>query len=244
MLWRDIKSRYRQTFLGSSWAILRPAITTVMQWLIFNQLAGIDHPNYMLFAYVGNLAWGYFASCFSGGSSALITSSGLISKAYFPRLFVPLASVMSPLIDFVLGIPILIFYYVYFGVYPSWPILTAPLFLLLILLIGLGISFWLAPVTVRYRDVMFTLPFILSIWFYITPVVYTVEDFKQKLGHGWVISINPLSGVIEWFRWAMGVDHSAPGYVSIIPSIVIMLVLVLTGLFNFRRAERTLVDVF
>jgi lipopolysaccharide transport system permease protein len=242
MLWRDVKARYKQTFLGSSWAILRPAIQTAMQTLIFNQLAGIKQPHYMLFAYAGNLAWGYFASCFSGGAASMASSGGLISKAYFPRLFVPLASVLAPLVDFVLGLPVLIFFYIYFGVGPSWAMLTTPLFLLLIMLIGLGIAFWLAPITVRYRDISFTLPFILSVWFYATPVVYSVEQFKERIGYGWVLELNPLSGVIEWFRWSLGVS-AAPSFSSLVPSIVIMLVLVSTGLLNFRRAERTLVDV-
>lgn len=242
MLWRDIKSRYKQTFLGSSWAILRPAIQTLMQTVIFHQLAGLDHRHYMLFLYIGNLAWGYFASCFSGGASALVSSSSLMSKAYFPRIFIPLASVLAPLIDFVLGIPVLIFFFIYYGATPTWAMLTTPLFLLLIMLIGLGTSLWLGPITVRYRDIAFTLPFILSIWFYASPVVYTAEQFKEKLGHGWILDLNPLSGVIGWFRWSLGVDQ-APRFSSLVPSILIMLVLVSTGLLNFKRAERTLVDV-
>ncbi len=245
LLWRDVKARYKQTFLGSFWAIFRPLIQMVMMTVVFNQIAGLKGGNnveYPLFVFCGNLGWAYFASCFSSGSSALVGSAGLISKAYFPRLFVPLASVMAPLVDFVLGLPILVLLFVYYAHEPTWSLLTTPLFVALIMLIGLGTALWLAPVTVRYRDISFALPFVLQIWFYATPVVYTAAQFKEKIGHDWVLKVNPMAGVTEWFRWSL-IGHDRPAFSALIPSVVIMVLLVGTGLFNFRRAERTLVDV-
>src|SRR3954454_4440976 len=178
LLWRDIKARYKQTFLGAFWAIFRPLMSMIVMTVIFGHIAKIkpgEKVPYSLFLYSGILLWGYFASTVSGGAAAVISSGGLISKAYFPRVFAPIAAVTAPLVDFVLSLIVLGGLYVYYEFVPGWQLVLAPLFVLLALLTGLGVGFWLSPISVRYRDIGFALPFVVQIWMYATPIIYPVS---------------------------------------------------------------------
>jgi lipopolysaccharide transport system permease protein len=243
LIWRDVKSRYRQTFLGAFWAIFRPFISMVIMSVVFGHLAGINSGStvpYPLFLFSGVLIWTYFSSAISGGSSSILGSGSLVSKAYFPRLFVPFAAVATPLVDFVLAFSVLIGLYAWYAFPPVWQIVTMPLFLALTLLIGFGISLWLAPITVRYRDIPFALPFLLQLAMYATPVIYPVTLVSAQWR--WVLSLNPMTGAVEGFRWSL-LGGAPPGYGAVGASIVIAVVLVASGLFYFRRAERTLVDL-
>jgi len=240
---RDVKARYKQTFLGAFWAIFRPFISMVIMSVIFGHLAGITSGSsapYPLFLYSGVLLWTYFASSISGGGSSMLGASGLISKSYFPRLFVPFASVATPLVDFALSFVVLIGLYAWYRFAPPWQILTMPFFVALTLLIGFGITLWLAPITVRYRDIPFALPFLLQLWMYATPIIYPVTLVSPQWR--WVLSLNPMTGAVEGFRWAL-LGGAPPGYGAVGASVLIAAGLVTTGLFYFRRAERTLVDL-
>ena len=244
LIWRDVKSRYKQTFLGAFWAIFRPFISMVIMSIIFGRVAGVtsgsDVP-YPLFLFSGVLLWTYFSSTVSGGSSSIVGAGSLVSKAYFPRVFIPFAAVTTPLVDFALAFSVLIGLFAWYAFAPPWQIVTMPFFVALTLLVGYGIALWLAPITVRYRDVGFALPFLLQLWMYATPVIYPVSLVPSKWQ--WVLSLNPLTGAVEGFRWSV-LGGAPPGYGAVGASFVISIALVLSGLVYFKRAERTIVDLF
>jgi lipopolysaccharide transport system permease protein len=247
MLWRDVKTRYKQTFLGPAWALLRPAITALMQLVIFNQIAGIgkgDTSGYFLMLLAGNMIWGYFSSTITAGSSSVVGAGGLVSKVYIPRLFIPLGAVTAPLVDFLLALPLFAVSFVLVRPHFVWQMVTMPLFVLLTLLAGLGAALWLAPITVRYRDVSFILGPVLQLWFYATPIVYTRALWQEKVPSSvrWIIDVNPMSGVVEGFRWSI-LGGAAPSVRELAPSMGVMVLLLVTGLVHYRRAERTFVDI-
>ncbi len=243
LVWREVKARYKQTFLGGTWAILRPLILMIVFASIFGGLAGIgsgsDIP-YPLFLYAGLLPWMYFQSVLSSGSSSLLNNSSLISKAYFPRLYVPLAAVTAPLVDLFLSFTVLFGLFAWFQRAPSWHIVFLPCFIALSLMIGLGIGLWLSGVAVRYRDVGFMLPFIGQIWLYLTPVIYPVSLVPERFQ--WLFDLNPMTAVVEGTRWSL-LGGPTPSATAVSSSIAFAAVLVLAGLFFFRRTERTIVDM-
>jgi lipopolysaccharide transport system permease protein len=240
---RDAKSRYRQTFLGPAWAILRPALTIFVFSAIFGGLAGIkpgsDIP-YPLFVTPGVLAMGYFASAFTGTSASLLSSGGLLSKVYFPRLYAPFSAALTPLIDLALSLVVLAGLFIYFRWVPSWHIVFLPVFVLLAALVALGFGMWLAGVTVRYRDVMFAMPFALQIWQYATPVIYPVSFVPPE--YRWLLALNPMTAVVEGFRWSL-LGTPFGDTTVLYTSLAIAAVVSATGLFAFRRTERTIVDL-
>ena len=244
LIWRDVKARYKQTFLGAFWAIFRPFISMVIMSIIFGRVAGVTSGSsvpYPLFLFTGVLLWTYFSSTISGGSSSVLGSGGLVSKAYFPRVFIPFAAVTTPLVDFVLAFSVLVGLFVWYAYMPPWQIVTLPFFVALTLMVGFGVSLWLAPITVRFRDVGFALPFLLQLWMYATPVIYPVSLVPAQWQ--WVLSLNPMTGAVEGFRWSV-LGGSPPGYIAVAAAVVIGAFLVVTGLVYFRRAERTIVDLF
>jgi lipopolysaccharide transport system permease protein len=241
-MWRDVKARYKQTFLGPFWAVFRPFISMVLFSAIFGGLAGIKTGSsvpYPLFVYAGLLPWTYFASALSGASGSILSNSALISKAYFPRLYAPLSAVTAPLVDFVLALVIVFGLFPYYGRWPSWHIVFAPLFLLLAMFTALGIGLWLAGITVRYRDVGFALPFAVQIWMYVTPIIYPVSLVPHK--YRWLLALNPLTAVVDGFRWSF-FGTGAPGGGVLAASCGVAALLVVTGLFWYRRTERTIAD--
>lgn len=240
---RDIKARYKQTFLGPVWAILRPLLTMVMFSAIFGGLAGIkpgsDIP-YPLFVTPGIIAFGYFASAVSGASSSILNNSSVLAKAYFPRLYAPLSAALTPLVDLLLALVILFGLFGYFQRVPSWRIVFLPAFMALAGVVGLGIGMWLAGISVRYRDVAFGLAFALQIWQYATPVIYPVSFIPAK--YHWLLALNPMTAVVSGFRWSLlGTNF---GTMSVLlGSLLIAAVVFVSGLFVFRRTERTIVDM-
>ena len=243
LTWRDVKARYRQTFLGPAWAILRPLISMVLFSAIFGGLAGIKPGSnipYPLFVYPGLLAWTYFSSCVTSGSGSLLNSAGLISKAYFPRLFAPLAAVTAPLVDFALSLVVVFGLFAYYHRLPSWHLVLLPAFTLLALGTGLGIGLLLAGLTVRFRDVQFALPFVTQLWLYATPVIYPLSLVPER--YRWLLALNPLTAVVDGFRWCI-VGGTIPSPWVLGTSAGIAVVLVVVGLFVFRRTERTIVDL-
>jgi lipopolysaccharide transport system permease protein len=242
LVWRDVKVRYKQTVIGTSWAIIQPLMTMVIFTIIFGNFAKIpsDGLPYSIFAYTALLPWNYFSQAISRGGSSLVGSSHLISKVYFPRLIVPLASVVTPLVDFLLSFLVLLGMMVWFRITPTWGILALPLFLLLALVTALAVSLWFSALNVKYRDVGHTIPFLVQFWMYASPVTYPVSLIPEK----WrlLYSLNPMTGVIEGFRWAL-LGKQSPDFGVVIVSALVVLLLLLSGLVYFKRMERTFADV-
>lgn len=240
---RDVKARYRQTFLGPAWAILRPILTIAIFSAIFGGLAGIqtgtDIP-YPLFVTPGVLVMAYFASALTGASASLLGNGGLLSKIYFPRLYAPLSGAMTPLVDLLLSLVVLLGLFAYFQRVPSWRIVFLPGFLALAALSGFGFGLWLAGLTIRYRDVGFALPFILQIWQYVTPVIYPMSLVPS--GYRRLLDLNPMTAAVLGSRWSL-LGTSFGDTTALFTSVGIGLAVAASGLFVFRRTERTIVDM-
>ena len=238
---RDIKVRYRQTLLGASWAILQPVLTMVVFSIFFGHLAGVpsDGIPYPLFAYCGLVPWQLFAYALTQSSNRIVEDAGVITKVYFPRLIVPLASVIAGLVDFAIAFGVLAVMMFYYGVTPGWAMLTLPLFTLLALMAALAVGLWLSALNVRYRDVRYTIPFLTQLWLFVTPVAYSssLVPLKWQALYG----INPMAGVVNGFRWAL-LGMTPPGPILFV-SAAATAVLLIGGLYFFRRMEKSFADV-
>jgi lipopolysaccharide transport system permease protein len=243
LVWRDVKARYKQTVLGPVWAILRPLVSMVLMAAIFGGLAGFksgsDVP-YPLFLYGGLLVWTYFSSAITSSSSSLLNYSGMLGKAYFPRLYAPFAAVTAPLVDLGIALVIIFGLFGYYGRWPSWHIVFLPCFVGLAGLAGLGVGLWLCGASVRFRDVPFTLPFAVQLWFYVTPVLYPVSKLPEPFRT--LLVLNPMTAVVDGFKWSL-LGITPPNVPIVVGSSVFTLALVFAGLFYFRRTERTIVDM-
>ena len=240
--WRDIKVRYKQTVLGAAWAIIQPVSTMVVFSVLFGRLAkmpseGVPYP---IFCFAGLLPWTYFASALSSGSSSIVRGSSLIKKVYFPRLAIPLSSVLPGVVDFALSFLVLLCMMFYFGIVPTWNIVWLPFLLLLATVMALGTSLWLTSLNVKFRDVGHTVPFLTQMWMYFTPIIYP----SSALPEPWrtLCGLNPLAGVIEGFRWALLGTNTKPGPIIVLSSLTALAVLV-SGAFYFRRVEKTFADI-
>lgn len=241
LIWRDIKVRYKQTVLGAAWAIIQPFFTMVVFSVFFGKLGKIpsDGLPYPIFSYTALLPWSYFAQALSESSNALVGSSSLIRKVYFPRLIIPISGVLSGLVDFAIAFTVFIGMMFYYQVQPTLTILTLPLFLILALVTALGVGLWLSALNVEYRDVRFVIPFLVQFWLFATPVAYP----SSMLPEPWrtVYGINPMAGVVEGFRWALlGTDPPGP---MIAVSVTVSILLLISGAYYFRRMERTFADI-
>lgn len=246
MVWRDIKVRYKQTALGVAWIVLQPVISMVVFSLLFGALlkvpsGGVPYP---VFSLTALLPWTYFATSLTKSSTGLVDSASLITKVYFPRLVVPLSGVLSGLVDFGIAFLVLAGLMLYYGLSPTWAVVLLPAFLLLALLTALGFSLWLSALNVRYRDVKYLVPFLVQIWMYLTPVVYGTTLIPERFR--FLLALNPMTGVVEGFRWAFLGRHLAdaqpPGPLFAV-SIAITLLVLASGLVFFRRTERTFADI-
>jgi lipopolysaccharide transport system permease protein len=244
-LWRDVKARYKQTYLGPLWAILRPIVSMIVMTAIFGGLAGFssgtEGVSYSLFIYAGMLVWNYFSSALTGTSSSLAANRGLLGKAYFPRVYAPLGAVTAPLVDFAISLVISIGLFAYFGNWPSWPVVFMPAFILLALVAGFGVGVWLCGATIRYRDVPFALPFVISLWYYATPIVLPLDQYPEPYRS--LLALNPMTAVVEGFRWTFIGGAAPPDWTLLGVSAGIAVVLATAGLYFFRRTERTIVDM-
>jgi len=243
LVWRDIKVRYKQTALGATWAIIQPFFTMVVFSIFFGHLAKVPSDNipYPLFSFAALVPWTFFANGLSQSSNSLVGSGTLITKVYFPRLIIPLASVFSGIVDFVLAFIVLLGMMVYYGVMPTTiNVLWLPLFLLLALTTALGVGLWLSALNVEYRDVRYIVPFITQFWMLATPIGYPSSLLQQP----WrtLYGLNPMVGVAEGFRWALLGTNTAPGPIIAVSSAAAVLILV-TGAFYFRRMEKTFADL-
>ena len=248
LVWRDVKVRYKQTALGVTWVVLQPVISTVVFTFIFGLLLNVPSNGlpYPVFAYAGLLPWQYFASALTRTSSNLVDNTNLITKVYFPRLIIPLSGVVSSLVDFAVGLVMMAVLMVIYRVPLSWAVLLLPFFLLLAMATALGFGLWLSALNVRYRDIKQLLPFVVQLWMYVTPVIYPVTIIPAPLRP--LLALNPMTGVVSGFRWALLGDASAvtgmqaPVLLFAI-SVVIAIVVLVTGLFYFRSTERTFADI-
>jgi len=242
LIWRDVKIRYKQTMLGAAWVIIQPLMTMVIFTVIFGGFARIpsDGLPYSIFSYTALLPWLYFSQAVSRSSESLVNSAGLITKIYFPRLIIPISAVLAPLVDFVIAFVILLGMMVWFGIAPHWNALFLPLFLLLALITALAVSLFLSTLNVKYRDVRYTVPFLVQVWMYASPVVYPVSIIPAK----WrlLYSLNPLVGVIEGFRWAL-LSKASPDFSIMVVSGTVVVALLLGGIIYFKNMERTFADV-
>jgi len=244
LAWRDIKVRYKQTVIGIAWAVIRPFLTMIVFSFIFGNLAGLPSEEgvpYPVMVFAALLPWHFFANSLSESSNSLIGNANLISKVYMPRLILPASSVVVNLVDFIISFGIMAIVMAYYRFVPDWKILVLPLFLLMAFLIAYGFSIWFGALNVRYRDFRYIVPFIVQFGLYISPVGFSSSVIPEK----WrlLYSINPMVGVIDGFRWAiLGGDVSIywPGFVV---SVVLLLVVFITGLLYFRRTEKTFADV-
>jgi homopolymeric O-antigen transport system permease protein len=242
LVWRDVKVRYKQTVLGTAWAILQPFFTMVVFSLFFGKLAKMpsDGIPYPLFSYAALVPWTFFANGLSQASNSLVGSAHLITKVYFPRLAIPISSVISGIIDLVLAFLVLVGIMVYYGVFPTLNVIWLPFLLLLALITALGVGMWFSALNVQFRDVHYVLPFLTQAWLFATPIVYP----SSLLSEPWrtLYGINPMVGVVEGFRWALLGARTAPGPMIIVSSLAALTILA-AGAFYFRSMEKTFADV-
>lgn len=240
---RDIKSRYRQTYLGPVWAILRPLVTLVAFTLVFGQLAGIApgwNGPYALWVTPGVLAFGYVTTALTNTSTSLVTNTHLITKTYFPRLYVPISTALTPIFDFLLGLLVLFALFAYYHRAPSWHFVFFPAFLVLTVLVTMGVGIWLCAFTARYRDWAFGMPFAVQMWLYATPVIYPIGKVPEPWRR--LVDINPFTAVVAGFRWSL-LGTSFGSLAPLAASLGIGTALMVSGLYVFRRAERSMVDM-
>lgn len=242
LVWRDVKVRYKQTALGASWAIIQPFFTMIVFSLFFGKLAKVpsDGIPYPIFSYAALVPWTFFASGIAQSSNSLVGSANLIKKVYFPRLTIPIATVLSGVIDLVLAFVVLLGMMAYYGIFPTAKIVWLPAFFVLALVTSLGVGLWLSALNVEYRDVKYVVPFLTQFWMFATPIAYS----STLLHEPWrtVYGLNPMVGVVEGFRWALLGSGTHPGPM-IAASSVAAVVLMLSGAFYFRRMERSFADV-
>lgn len=242
LAWRDIKVRYKQTLLGASWAVLQPLLTMLIFSFIFGQLAGLPSEGipYPVFTFTALLPWQLFAFSLSQASNSLVGSQQLVSKVYFPRLIIPVASIFPGVVDFAISFVVLIGLLIYFDIPLTARLFVLPLLLFLALLTALAVGLWLSALNVEYRDVRYVVPFLTQLWMYATPVAYSSTLIPEKWR--WLYGLNPLTGVVESFRWALLGKSESLGLMFWI-SVFIMILLLVSGLFYFRRMEDTFADV-
>lgn len=242
LTWRDVKVRYKQTALGVAWAIIQPLFTMLVFSLFFGQLANVpsDGIPYPLFSYTALVPWTFFSNALNQSSNSLVSSASLITKVYFPRLAVPIATVLAGVVDFLLAFLVLIGMAWFYGVVPTIYCLWLPVLLLLAFITCLGVGFWLSALNVKYRDVRHAVPFLTQFWMFATPIAYP----SSLLSEPWrtIYGINPMVGVVEGFRWALLGANTAPGPMVLVSGLTAILVL-LSGAFYFRRMEKTFADV-
>ena len=242
LAWRDIKVRYKQTALGASWAILQPVFAMVVFSLFFGRLGGIpsDGLPYPLWSFAGLVPWTFFSQGLTQSANSLVQSQGLLRKVYFPRLAIPIATVLSAALDFALAFIVLVALMVLYGVEPTVRVLWVFPLAVLSFVTALGVGLWFAALSVRYRDVRYVVPFLVQFWLFATPIAYPSSLLPAR----WRVlyAANPMAGVVEGFRWSLLGANTAPGAMIGVSALVAMLVLV-GGAFYFRRVEHTFADI-
>jgi lipopolysaccharide transport system permease protein len=245
LVWRDIKVRYKQTALGASWAIIQPFFTMVVFSLFFGRLAGVpsDGVPYPIFSFAALVPWTFFANGLTYSANSLVGSQNLIKKVYFPRLAIPIATVLAGAVDFVLAFSVLLGMMLFYGIVPTGNVLWLVPLLVLALVTSLGVGLWFSALNVQYRDVRYVVPFLVQVWLFATPVAYGAS-LLDEFGTHWqmLYALNPMVGVVEGFRWALLGTDTAPGPMIAVSTLAAFLILV-GGAFYFRRLEKSFADV-
>lgn len=243
LMWRDIKVRYKQTIIGAAWAIIQPFFTMVVFSLFFGKLANVpsDEIPYPIFSYAALVPWTFFANGLSQSANSLVGNANLIKKVYFPRLVIPISSVLAGAIDFALAFLVLLGMMLFYGIVPTINIVWLPLFLLLALITSLGAGLWLSAMNVQFRDVRYAVPFLIQFWMFATPIAYPSSLIQNDVLRA-LYGLNPMAGVVEGFRWALLGTETRPGSL-IAASSFVALALLIGGMFYFRRMEKTFADV-
>ncbi len=242
LTWRDISVRYKQTVIGAAWAIIQPLATMVVFTVFFGNLAGLDSDGvpYPLFSFAALVPWQFFANGITTAANSMVSNQQIITKVYFPRAMVPLSAILAKLVDFALAFVILMVMIFAFGYVPTANALWLPLLLLLAVITAVGVGLWLAALNVQFRDVRLIVPFIMQMWLFITPIAYS----SSLLDEPWktIYGINPMTGVVEGFRWALLGTETQPGGMVIV-SVVVALLLLISGLWYFNRTESQFADI-
>lgn len=242
LAWRDILVRYKQTVIGVAWAVLRPLLTMVVLTIVFGRLAKMDSGGipYPILVFCGMLPWQFFATAFSESGNSLVSNAGMISKVYFPRLVVPFSSVITSFVDFLISAVLMSMLMVWYGYLPGPSILLLPLFVALAFATAFGGGLWVSALMVRYRDFRFIVPFVVQFGLYISPVGFSSSVVPEQWR--WLYSINPMVGVIDGFRWSILGEQNLywPGLAV---SVIGIFIIIITGIWYFRKTERTFADV-
>ncbi len=242
LTWRDLKVRYKQTVLGAGWAILQPVLSMIVFSIFFGSLLNVPSEGvpYPIFSYAALLPWGVFAKALNDTGRSLVSNRAMLTKIYFPRMAIPLASVFSSLADFLIAFVVMLGLMLYYRIAPTSNIWTLPFFLLLAVITALGVGLWLSAMNVLYRDIGYMIPYITQLWFYLTPIVYSSSEVPEQWQ--FFYALNPMVGVVEGFRWALLGTADAPDPMIAV-SATISLVIFISGMFYFRRMERTFADM-
>jgi lipopolysaccharide transport system permease protein len=241
-VWRDIKIRYKQTAIGAAWAVLQPLLTMLIFSLFFGRLAHIPSEGlpYPIFYYSALLPWMYFAAAMQNATSTIVENQRVITKVYFPRLALPLASILSGLVDFGVSFLMFVVLMIYYGIQPTAAVIWFPAFILLAILTALGVGLWLSALNALYRDVRYVLPFLVQFWLFASPVAYPASLVPPKWR--WLYGLNPMSGVIAGVRWSLTGHTSPPGRLIFVSAAAVLMLLV-SGLAYFQKVETTVADV-
>jgi lipopolysaccharide transport system permease protein len=241
-VWRDIKVRYKQTVIGAAWAILQPVLTMIVFSLFFGKLAKIPSQGlpYPIFYYSALLPWMYFATAMQGATNIVVDNQRVITKIYFPRVVLPIASVLSGLLDFAISFGVFLIMMAYYRIVPTASVIWLPAFMLLAVLTALGVGLWLSALNALYRDVRYVVPFLVQFWMFASPVAYPSSLVPERWR--WLYGLNPMAGVIEGFRWAL-TGHGQPPGILLAASSAAVLLLVLSGLIYYHAVEGTMADV-
>jgi lipopolysaccharide transport system permease protein len=244
-VWRELKVRYKQTVVGAAWAVLQPFLTMLIFSLFFGKLANIPSGGlpYPVFYYSALLPWMYFSSSLQNATGKIVENQNVITKVYFPRLLLPISSIVSGLVDFAISFLMFVAIMIYYRIHPGWAILMLPIFLLLAVLTALGVGLWLSALNAIYRDVRYVVPFLVQFWMFASPVVYPGSLVTAKWPKwAWLYGLNPMVGVIEGFRWSLTGTGNPPGRMVLASSAAVFVVLV-CGLMYFQKMETTIADV-
>jgi lipopolysaccharide transport system permease protein len=243
LVWREVKIRYRQAALGVAWVVLQPLVTVLVFGLLFGRLLRVPSEGtpYPVFVLTALLPWSYFSGALARGAASLVSNSPLITKVYFPRLLVPLSAVLACLVDFLVSLVVLLGFMLHYDVVPGPGLLALPGLVLWETVVAFAFTLWLAALNVRYRDVQYVMPVLLQIWLYVTPVIYAISLVPERFRS--LVALNPLTGVVESFRWAVLGINGPVALVSFWISLPLVTVVLVGGIVFFRGTERTFADV-
>ena len=241
LIQRDIKVRYKQTILGAAWAVIQPVFTVAVFSVIFGKLAGIDSGGvpYPVFAFAGLLPWQLFSTAVSAGGQSLVNQQHLLTKVYLPRVFIPASSIGTALVDFAVAFVVFLMLMLAYGMVPGWEMLVIPLLTIVAIMAALGVSLFLAALTVSYRDFRFVIPFMIQVWMYITPIIFPISLVPKR--YQWLMALNPMTGVVEGFRSAA--LNSPWNFTNLAISCASATVLLMLGMIYFRKTESRFADV-